>query len=71
MPQNALALDDEGLTVAAAHVPDAFTWEAETEIAPEANTALEGLYMSQRHVLHPVRGRRASARSPTGPTAPT
>ena len=24
-----------------------FTWEAETEIAPEANTALEGLYMSR------------------------
>ena len=47
VPQNALALDDEGLTVAAAHVPDAFTWEAETEIAPEANTALEGLYMSR------------------------
>ena len=41
-------LDDEGLTVAAAHVPaDGFVWEAETEIAPEANTALEGLYMSR------------------------
>ncbi len=25
----------------------AFTWEAEVEIAPEANTALEGLYMSK------------------------
>ena len=47
VPQNALALDDEGLTVAAAHVPEAFAWEAETEIAPEANTALEGLYMSR------------------------
>jgi aminopeptidase N len=46
VPQNALALDDEGLTIAAAHVPDAFIWEAETEIAPEANSALEGLYMS-------------------------
>ena len=46
-PQNALALDDEGLTVAAGHVPDAFTWEAEIEIDPEANTALEGLYMSR------------------------
>ncbi|PKP75089.1 MAG: aminopeptidase N [Alphaproteobacteria bacterium HGW-Alphaproteobacteria-6] len=33
-----------GLTCA---VPDApFTWEAEVEIAPAANTALEGLYMS-------------------------
>jgi len=30
-----------------ADVPDApFTWEAEVEIAPEGNTALEGLYMS-------------------------
>ena len=47
MPQNALSLDGEGLTVAAAHVPGVFTWEAETEIAPEANTALEGLYMSR------------------------
>jgi aminopeptidase N len=29
-------------------LPDrAFLWEAEVEIAPEANTALEGLYMSQ------------------------
>jgi len=29
-------------------VPDGpFTWEAEVEIAPEANTALEGLYMSR------------------------
>ncbi len=27
-----------------------FTWEAEVEIAPEANTALEGLYMSSRDV---------------------
>lgn len=35
---------DEGLTCA---VPDGpFIWEAEVDIAPEANTALEGLYMS-------------------------
>ncbi|WP_375173563.1 aminopeptidase N [Pseudooceanicola sp.] len=34
----------EGLTCA---VPDdAFTWEAEVEISPATNTALEGLYMS-------------------------
>ncbi|SPJ24302.1 aminopeptidase N [Palleronia abyssalis] len=26
--------------------PDAFTWEAEVQIDPKANTALEGLYMS-------------------------
>ena len=46
--QNALAVDDEGLTVAADHVPQqSFVWEAETEIAPAANTALEGLYMSR------------------------
>ena len=37
-------LTDDGLTCA---VPDApFVWEAEVEIAPAANTALEGLYMS-------------------------
>ena len=47
VPQNAIALDEEGLTVPAEHVPHAFTWEAETEIAPEQNTALEGLYMSR------------------------
>ena len=47
VPQNALTLDDEGLTVAAAHVPQAFVWEAEVEISPETNTALEGLYMSR------------------------
>ena len=35
---------DEGLRCA---VPDGpFLWESEVEIAPEANTALEGLYMS-------------------------
>ncbi|MEM1373781.1 MAG: aminopeptidase N, partial [Pseudomonadota bacterium] len=38
------AIDAEGLTCA---VPDApFTWEAEVEISPSTNTALEGLYMS-------------------------
>ncbi len=47
VPQNALTVDAEGLTVAAAHVPNGFVWEAETEIDPEANTALEGLYMSR------------------------
>ncbi|WP_422072673.1 aminopeptidase N [Tranquillimonas rosea] len=37
-------LDDTGLTV---DVPDgAFVWEAEVEISPADNTALEGLYMS-------------------------
>jgi aminopeptidase N len=38
-------VDARGLTCA---VPDApFTWDAEVEIAPEGNTALEGLYMSK------------------------
>ena len=37
-------LTDEGLRCA---VPDGpFTWEAEVEISPQTNTALEGLYMS-------------------------
>ena len=36
-----------GLSLAAEALPDGpFTWEAEVEIAPEDNTALEGLYMS-------------------------
>ncbi len=35
----------EGLTCPAPSAP--FLWEAEVEIAPEANTALEGLYMSR------------------------
>jgi aminopeptidase N len=35
----------EGLTCPAPDSP--FLWEAEVEIAPEANTALEGLYMSR------------------------
>ena len=40
-----LELSDLGLTVTR-NLPDAFTWEAEVEISPESNTALEGLYMS-------------------------
>lgn len=41
------SVDDEGLTVRAARIPSKkFTWEAIVEINPEANTALEGLYMS-------------------------
>ncbi|WP_425038281.1 aminopeptidase N [Primorskyibacter sp. S187A] len=35
---------DKGLSVAAPDQP--FIWEAEVEISPETNTALEGLYMS-------------------------
>ena len=40
--------DATGLTIPAAHLPDGpFTLETEVEIAPEGNTALEGLYMSR------------------------
>jgi len=60
----ALVPDATGLTVPAALLPPGpFTFEAEVEIAPEGNTALEGLYMSARP--------RGSARSPSTPTAPT
>ena len=34
------------LVIPATDLPDAFTFEAEVEIDPEANTALEGLYLS-------------------------
>jgi len=40
------AVDAEGLTLDAA-LPDAFVWEAEVEIDPAGNTALEGLYVSR------------------------
>jgi aminopeptidase N len=47
LDETALAIDAEGLTVPAARLPgDAFGWEAETEIDPQGNTALEGLYLS-------------------------
>jgi aminopeptidase N len=40
--------DAGGLTLPRAQLPEGgFTWEAEVEIAPEANTALEGLYISR------------------------
>ena len=38
-------MDDETLTIAA--VPDKFTLEIVTEIAPAKNTALEGLYLAK------------------------
>ncbi len=41
-----LAPDAEGLTIPAAMTGDKFTWECETEINPEGNTSLDGLYMS-------------------------
>jgi aminopeptidase N len=41
-------LDPNGMTVPAADLPDSvFTLETEVSIAPAANTALEGLYMSK------------------------
>jgi aminopeptidase N len=41
-------VDKRGLTLAAKQLPDGpFTLETEVEIAPEGNTALEGLYMSK------------------------
>ena len=41
-------LSRTGLSVPARDLPEGpFDWEAEVEIAPEANTALEGLYMSK------------------------
>ena len=45
---NDYLLTETGLTFHAAALPEApFTLETEVEIAPEANTALEGLYMSK------------------------
>ncbi len=42
------APDATGLTIPARDLPEgAFDWQAEVEIAPESNTALEGLYMSR------------------------
>ncbi len=42
------APDATGLTIPAADLPaGAFDWQAEVEIAPDANTALEGLYVSR------------------------
>ena len=47
LPPDALVEGEETLTIPARHLPEGgFLWEAETEIAPAANTALEGLYMS-------------------------
>jgi aminopeptidase N len=43
----AYVLSETGLTVLPEALPEgAFIWRAEVEIAPRANTALEGLYMS-------------------------
>ncbi|MEM7122993.1 MAG: aminopeptidase N [Pseudomonadota bacterium] len=44
LDDDAYSHDDNGLTLH--EVPDTFTLVTETEIAPDANTALEGLYVS-------------------------
>ncbi|KGJ17418.1 aminopeptidase N [Paracoccus sanguinis] len=47
VPETALTLADEAMTIAAAALPEGpFTLSATVEIDPEANTALEGLYLS-------------------------
>ena len=51
-------------------VPDGFTLEIETRIAPRENTVLCGLYVSNGRLLHPVRaeGFRRITYFPTGRT---
>ncbi|MBV0914054.1 aminopeptidase N [Anianabacter salinae] len=47
-PLSGHEMTERGLRVPADRLPqDSFTWEAEVEIAPAENTALEGLYMSK------------------------
>ncbi|KRW93328.1 aminopeptidase N [Paracoccus sp. MKU1] len=46
MPLDLALAQGERLAIPAADLPDAFTFSAEVEIDPEANTALEGLYLS-------------------------
>ncbi|MCV2875212.1 aminopeptidase N [Rhodobacteraceae bacterium XHP0102] len=48
LAEDAYLLSETGLSVPASRLPEGrFVWEAEVEIAPEDNTALEGLYMSK------------------------
>ena len=48
LPLGDLIIETESLTVPSELIPQGdFTWSAEVEINPEANTALEGLYMSK------------------------
>ncbi|MFN3538016.1 MAG: M1 family aminopeptidase, partial [Brevundimonas sp.] len=46
LPDGAIVTDAEGLTVSGP-LPDAFDWTCVTEIDPEDNKALEGLYLSK------------------------
>ena len=52
------ALDDEGMTIP--DPPASFVLETLVEINPQANTALEGLYLSLIHISEPTRLRRKS-----------
>jgi len=48
LPEGSVIVDETGLTLPFDHVPqEAFIWEAETELNPQANTSLEGLYQSK------------------------
>lgn len=63
-------LDALGLTIAAKALPQGpFVLETEVQINPQANTTLDGLYMS-RGCIAPSARRKAFARSPITPTAP-
>ena len=43
-----LSFTETGLSIEAKHLPDDdFTWEADVQINPSANTSLDGLYMSK------------------------
>ena len=56
VPQNALAVDDEGLTVAAAHVPERLRLGGGDRDRPRGQHRARGPLHVARHVLHPVRG---------------
>ena len=56
VPQNALALDDEGLTVAAAHVPRRLHLGGRDRDRARGEHRARGPLHVARHVLHPVRG---------------
>ena len=56
VPQNALTVDAEGLTVAAAHVPDGLRLGGGDRDRPRGQHRARGALHVARHVLHPVRG---------------
>ena len=57
VPQNALTLDDEGLTVTAAHVPRRLHLGGRDRDRPRVEHRARRPLHVTRHVLHPVRGR--------------